>query len=636
MRNPNSPRFTSHAPLDELREALGWRADRPWWSDLDLLDAVVAAEEVAGWLADRRRYDKRYHKGPWTEAIKEFTAALPRLGPAVQAVLQPQLQGAQAALAGFPGAADDPDREPVKLALGALRRRWAEPPVLDAAWQDLLAACRDEEACADTIAARRDLFWRLARLTDWPPGELSSALCSLLDGSVADVTCARVQLDDIDPPPYEQWGEQDQRSDLPDEDILELARRLLLLRPQPARHVIWLAFVNAASALTMKQIGPVTLVDGAWLRARLEDGSPHLLEALPAELRQWRGEAGYRHVPEGDDVVMARVDLGDGAFADPVETARERLHALVGLAGFRAGRSEWTPLEGYLHAIDGAISGWQVFRLVGSERRRPQAEPMGRLLGELIVKLWEQLAGADKDLRETAGAVHWWQAAQQQQPLSALVLNVRVIEVTAARVSTLGWTSYLDTYLASAWIRAIIFDHLVRVIGEALRDPEGKAVGHHAELGLLRRDIEAGNAPGLTGFDGVAAVKALPRLIELYPLHCRAGRRLRLLEGRLASPAALAGWADDVAARWEAARARLRRARNAVAHGGPVTSDVTATLDQVSRYLSAWSLSLLLDGDKAGGQLADPHEQFRREADAWRAGLRTAPEVLQALFTDAT
>ncbi|GAA0937929.1 hypothetical protein GCM10009560_47610 [Nonomuraea longicatena] len=50
----------------------------------------------------------------------------------------------------------------------------------------------------------------------------------------------------------------------------------------------------------------------------------------------------------------------------------------------------------------------------------------------------------------------------------------------------------------------------------------------------------------------------------------------------------------------------------------------------------AWSLSLLLDGDKVDGQLADPHEQFRREADAWRTGLRTAPEVLQALFPDAT
>ncbi|MFF5113673.1 hypothetical protein [Streptosporangium sp. NPDC000509] len=45
-------------------------------------------------------------------------------------------------------------------------------------------------------------------------------------------------------------------------------------------------------------------------------------------------------------------------------------------------------------------------------------------------------------------------------------------------------------------------------------------------------------------------------------------------------PAALAGWADGVAARWEVAQARLRRSRNAVAHGGPVTSDITATLDQ--------------------------------------------------------
>ncbi|GAA3123600.1 hypothetical protein [Nonomuraea salmonea] len=307
------------------------------------MDAVVASEEVAGWLADPRPYDKRYHKGPWTESITELVDAIPRLGPAVRTVLQPHLQDAQVALAGFPGTSDRPDREPVKAALNALRQRWAEPPVLEAAWQDLLAACHDDDAASDIIAARRDVFWRLARLTDWPPGDLSAVLCSLLDGSVFDVTYARVRLGDIEPPPHEQWGERHQRSDLPDEDILELARRLLLRLPQPAHHVIWLAFTNAASPRVMKQIGPVTLFDGPWLRARLKDGSPRLMEALPAELRHPDSDADYRHVQEGDDVVLARVELGEGAFADPVETARERVHALVGLAGFRAGRTEWTP-----------------------------------------------------------------------------------------------------------------------------------------------------------------------------------------------------------------------------------------------------------------------------------------------------
>ncbi|MEV4364560.1 hypothetical protein [Nonomuraea sp. NPDC049625] len=597
------------------------------------MDAVVASEEVAGWLGDRRPYVKRLHQWPWTDAIKEFTAAVTRLGPAVQTALQPQLQAVQVALTGFPGTAEHPDREPAKAAMNALRQRWSDLTVLEAAWHDLRAACRDEACPADVIAARRDLFWRLARFTDWHPSELSSELCSVLDGSTFDVTCARVKLGDIESPD-DQWGERREPSELTEEELAELCRRLLFRTPSPAHHVVWLSFANAASPLTMKEIGPVTLFDGPWLRARWQDGSPRMMQPLPAELSHPDSDASYEFVQEGADVVMARVDLGEGVFADPVQTARERLHALVGLARFRAGSSEWIPFDGHLHAIDGVIGGWRTFSLPDSRRRRPLFDPVGRMLSELTPKVWDKLAQADKELRETVGAVHWWQEAQQQQSLSALILNVRVIELTATRVDTLTWTGYLDTYLASAWIRATIIDHLVQVVSEALGDAEGKAAGHHAELRELRQEIETSPAPGMVNFGGVAAVKALPRLIELYPLHSRVGRRLRQLSSRLASPTTLDEWADRVFARWTTAGARLRRARNAIAHGGPATSDITATLDHLSRYLSAWSLSLFLDSSNAGGELAEPHDEFRKESESWRQGLSAAVDVLQALFPE--
>ncbi|MFI6603821.1 hypothetical protein ACIBHX_46960 [Nonomuraea sp. NPDC050536] len=634
MRDPNSPRFASHTAADELREALGWHEARPWWSDRDVVDAVAASEEVAGWLNDRRPYSKKYHQGPWTEAIEDFTSAVTRLGPAVQAMLQPQLRKAQTALTGFPGTAPAPDREPAKAAMTALRQRWSEPLVLEAAWHDLLAACRDDESRFDIIAARRDLFWRLAGFTDWHPRELSGELCSVLDGSTFDVTLAQVKLGDIEEPPGDQWGQREELSELTDEEILELCRRLLFLEPTPSHHVIWLTFTNAASPLTSKEIGPVTLFDGPWLRARLNDGSPRLLQGLPAELSHPDSDVSAQDVLEGKDVVLARVDLGKGVFADPAQTARERLHALVGLARFRTGSTEWTPVDGYRHAIDGVMVGFQVFRLPGSRRRRPYDDPVGRMLAELTPKLWDKLAQADKELRETVGAVQWWQEAQQQQSLAALVLNVRVIELTATRVCTLPWTSYLDTYLASAWIRATIINQLFDVVSEAVADPEGKAAGSQAELRSIRKEIETPDAPGVVGFGGLAAVQALPRLIGLYPVHSLCGRRLRQLAERLASPATLADWAKEIGNRWKTARARLRRSRNAIAHGGPVIGDVTITLDHLSRYLSAWSLSLFLDSSSTAGELDDPHETFRKESDAWLQGLRTAPGVLQALFPE--
>ncbi|MGW0593896.1 hypothetical protein [Streptosporangium sp. NPDC002607] len=39
------------------------------------------------------------------------------------------------------------------------------------------------------------------------------------------------------------------------------------------------------------------------------------MKALPAELRHPESDVNYRHVQEGDDVVVARVDLGEGTTA---------------------------------------------------------------------------------------------------------------------------------------------------------------------------------------------------------------------------------------------------------------------------------------------------------------------------------
>ncbi|WP_433358828.1 hypothetical protein [Streptosporangium sp. CA-115845] len=635
MRNPLSPRFHSHTPFDEFREALGWWEGRRWWSERDVVDAVVAAEEVAGWLADRRPYDRKHHKPAWTSAIKDFTDAVTRLGPDLQAALQPELQTAHDCLAGFPGASNAPDRQPPRTALHALQQRWADPLVLEAAWRDLLAACRDEHATYDLIAGRRDLFWRLAQFTGRHPRELSSELCMVLDGSAFDVTCAKVTLGDIAPAPADDdWGEGEQVSELSEGEILELCRRLLLQPPEKARHVVWLAFTNAVPPLVVQDIGPVTLYEGEWLRARLKDGFPQLLHGLPAELTAGHSQFRFQDLPEGGDTVLVRVDLGEEVFADAVHVARERIHALVGLARFRTSSATWRPLEGYLHAINGLIGSVGRFRSPEADRGRLLFNPVGRELVDLTPKLWEKLAHADKELKETVGAIHWWEHAQEHPSLSALILNVRVLELTATRVSPLTWTGYLDTYLKSAWIRATVNASLFRVVLEALADAEGAAADHHAELRSLRRTIETSKAAVIVNFDGVAAVQALPRLIQIHPLHTRIGRNLRQLASRLDSPAALATWCEQIEGRWEVARARLRRSRNAIAHGGPITSEAIAALDDLGRYLSAWSLSLLLDSSNAASDITQPHEEFRTQADTWYQGLRAAPDVLKALFPD--
>ncbi|MGI5292676.1 hypothetical protein ACQEVF_56525 [Nonomuraea polychroma] len=244
---PDSPASAVRTPLDELREALAWSEARRWWSERDFVDVVVAAEEVAGWLGDRRPYVKQHHRRAWTETVKDFTAAVPRLGPRVHAALQPQLADVETTFAGFPGSSDAPDRQPRQDALAALQRRWADPVVLAAAWQDLVDACQDEATAYDVIVARRDMFWRLAQFTGRHAHAMSVELCSLLDRSPGDIMRARVKLGDIEAAPDGEQGECDQVPDLSEVDVLNLCRRLLLQPPGTANHVVWLAFVNATS-----------------------------------------------------------------------------------------------------------------------------------------------------------------------------------------------------------------------------------------------------------------------------------------------------------------------------------------------------------------------------------------------------
>jgi hypothetical protein len=86
-------------------------------------------------------------------------------------------------------------------------------------------------------------------------------------------------------------------------------------------------------------------------------------------------------VPEGDDVVVVRVDLDDGGLGDAVHVARERVHTLVGLARFRTGSDTWQPLNGCLQGFFGACGlillfsmsmGWLV-ALVGLLARSPES-----------------------------------------------------------------------------------------------------------------------------------------------------------------------------------------------------------------------------------------------------------------------
>ena len=71
------PRSSPQTWLDELQAVLQ-RPDRGWNPD-STVDLLTAGSEFAGWLYDRRHYEKRHEQG-WLSAIADFSHSARLIG----------------------------------------------------------------------------------------------------------------------------------------------------------------------------------------------------------------------------------------------------------------------------------------------------------------------------------------------------------------------------------------------------------------------------------------------------------------------------------------------------------------------------------------------------------------------------
>ena len=157
--------------------------------------------------------------------------------------------------------------------------------------------------------------------------------------------------------------------------------------PMSAHHVVWVAFDRASLDGTTQTVGPISFYDGAWVRATLEHNGLGRSQ-LPAELTSPDSPLHSPDLPKGDRIVLARVDLGTGVFPDAPRVAAEQAQAVVTVASVRAGDRYWRPLDGYIHATDGRVTGWSSFGLPFQRAdvapdldRMFQAHELDRLVG---------------------------------------------------------------------------------------------------------------------------------------------------------------------------------------------------------------------------------------------------------------
>ncbi len=262
----------------------------------------------------------------------------------------------------------------------------------------------------------------------------------------------------------------------------------------------------------------------------------------------------------------------------------------------------------------------------------PTLDPTGGELIALAGRVGPHLAVLGDELTEAFEALHWWHEAGDQSPLPAVVLNVRVLEFVASRLSSAAWYEYADSYWKNAWVHSRIKHILLSICSEAARHEELVAASDRPILKSYWERISVRHGWGDYTMDAGEALAALPVLTRIFPDHHRIGRELSTIATRLSTPASLVQWCVDLDAEWKERRGRLQRVRNALSHGGPASSAVVSTVATFGRSLAAWALSATLEGILDGTGVASSHQAVQSREDGWRNGIMSASDIHTALF----
>ena len=139
------------------------------------------------------------------------------------------------------------------------------------------------------------------------------------------------------------------------------------------------------------------------------------------------------------------------------------------------------------------------------------------------------------------------------------------------------------------------------------------------------------NQPGGYALDLREGFNALPNLVRIFDPHDNIGRRVQDAHRRF-TLAALPTWLADLESEWELTLGRLRRVRNALAHGGPVDDESAETVRLFVEQLARLSLAVALQGLLEATTVAVANQERKQWIDRWKAALPAAANVPDALF----
>lgn len=631
--------------LDELMRTLQ-EFHKPWVSATDI-SLLTAGSELRSWLRERRSYEGR-HKHGWRSVLVDFNWAAGKIGPNLGDIVQPELCDCVTASGELASKLDNLSTANFKSYLDNARADLAKQVdnllvkitssnARKGAWRDLVEGCKSDMTSQSRLAELRDLFREIMELSGYDLKRLSLNLIGVLSNEFLSVRSAQILVNEVEATQVAGRPRPGDSAGLTQDQQMLLCEKLISFSAAAKRHVVWLAFYNAY--LVRRSIigfgNCITFYDGHILKSILDSDRP-APAWFPSELLGEHGLFSPSNLPGEQDTVLVRVDLGHGSFSDPITVAKKQMDAIVALTDLRAAASPWRLMTGYLHVIDGKIRGMGAFRREHEKEAimfSPYMDGTDEALAEMESDFAPHFPIQKLELAELVEAAHAWKGASRQEPLSAIVLHVRILELVASRVFDKPWQEYLDHFLAKAWVRSKLYGAICGMLYRGIFDhPSGLSPDQEKKFRELQLTIFNDKPGGGFDTDMIKGLDALPFLTAVYSVHEKSGREVIESARTLASPAAIAAKRNEFMDDWRIIRARLHRIRNALAHGGPVGAKSASTVHEYARKMASWGLQLNMQGELSGKGPRVVHEEFLRKSADWFDAIPTAKDVKTALF----
>lgn len=506
---------------------------------------------------------------------------------------------------------------------------------VSAAFDDLVETVRNDASSPEQLTVRLRILESTLGVDGRSLGSEGRLLAGVLDDAAMDVAVAGHYLHETPMPPMSELSNRD-NAGLTAAERIGLCQALLQDERPAGRQVVWLVYGDARCADSWRiELGPITFFDGPALLGAVDavrEGNTGPRDYLPSEL--WTetelSDPQHRQYTWPRDVehwVAVRIDLGDQRLADPVRTAWDQVDALVQVAGFHGNGTSWQRFSGYQVVIDGQSRGSSPF---GPPRdHRLLLDHTDEQLLELAPRLADRLPVTDPLLAEllrVSALVH--DRAESADP-TTLLQDVRAIELVASRCDV-SWQRLLTDHQAISTVRRrTVLDVFNAVWTIAGSHELASHVDGMPSPNELQRSVPGDHRRYELRID--VAFAALLDLANRLPAHHAAGRRIRSLARHLADTGALGRWVDGSVADYRRRVNRLKRCRDALTHGGPISLDVAATVQPFANREAQAVVATALEAVLEGRTVRQFYDELRDEQETWREAMGSATSVLAAL-----